>query len=255
MARQTGRRTARLNDDETVRRRSGWLIPLSVFGVTFLLSAAFLLYYLAPRGDSLFSEQTAPTSRGDVVTLRVGGRPFRIPANYLIYESARSGGERSEVALFALLPDLDGWSNWAGDAFASNAVDSRVVYLTIHKDKLGVKEADRLSRVYLDYVTDRRGRAGPYGLTLYEFRQDTGYRGDELYVGQTETGPVVMRCVTLSESVPNPSCLREMLLAPGVGLTLRFKRYYLQDWQDIAAKTDRLIASFREQTNGKAAVK
>ena len=236
----------RLNDDETVRRRSGWLIPLSLFAVTFVLSAVMLLYYLAPRGDSLFNEQSAPTSRSDVIALSVNGRRFRIPANYLIYDSARTGGERPEIAVFALMPDLSGRSNWAADEFAGNTADSRVVYLTVHKDKLGLKEADKLARVYNDYLADRRGIEGPYGLRQYAFRQDTGYRGEDLFVGQTSTGPVVLRCVKLSPEVPSPSCLRETLLAPGVSLAMRFKRSHLAEWRDLTAATDKLIASFRK---------
>jgi hypothetical protein len=237
---------ARLNDDETVRKRSGWLIPLTVFGVTFVLSAMILLLYLAPSAPGLFEEQAAPTSRSDSVPLSVAGRPFHIPANYLIYDSARTGGERVEIALFALLPDFSGWSNWAADEFSSNAADSRVAYLTIHKQRIGLKEADKLARVYFDYVADRHGSEGPYGLRQYGFRADTGYRNEDLFVGQTETGPVVLRCVKLSPEVPSPSCLRETLVAPGVSLTLRFKRAHLEDWHDITARTDKLIADFRK---------
>jgi hypothetical protein len=242
MARPNGR----LNDDETVRRRSGWLIPLCIFGVTFVLSAVLLVYYLAPRGDALFNEQATPVSRNDIVTLSVGGKPFHIPANYLIYESARRGGEHPKIVFFALLPDLDGWSNWAADSFESDAPDSRVVYYTLHTDRQGLKETDRLARVLLDYVVDRHGRPGPFGLTQYEFRTDTGYRGDDLLVGQTEAGPVVLRCVKPAPEVPSPNCLREELVAPNLSLSVRFKRSYLENWHDIAVRTDKLIAKFRE---------
>lgn len=232
----------RLNDDETVRRRSGWLIPLSVFGVTFVLSGALLLFYLAPRGNSLFNEQAEPSSRSEPVAVTVGGVALRIPANYIMYESARSGGMRNEVALFALLPDLSGWSNWAADAFASNAEDSDVVYLTI-KAKPSLSEADKLKRVWPDYLADRQGSDGPYGLRRYAFRKDTGYRSEELFVGD---GPVVLRCVKQSPQVPSPSCLRETPLARGVTLSVRFKRAHLDGWRGITTKVDRLIASFRK---------
>ncbi len=234
------------DDDETVRKRSGWLIPLGVFVVTFVLSAMFLLLYLAPSAPSLFEEQIAPTSRSDQITVRVGGTPFRIPANYLMYASARQGGEHAEIELFALLPDMSGWSNWATDEFASNAPDSRVVFLTIHKDKLGLSEADKLKRVYFDYLADRRGNAGPVELRQFTFRQDNGYRAEDLFVGQTEKGPIVLRCVRASHDVPSPSCLRETLLAHGVGLSYRFKRAHLSDWREISANIDKLIASFEK---------
>ena len=236
------RRTA--DDDETIRKRSGWVIPLSVFLVTFSLSAMFLLLYLAPLAPNLFEKQISPTSRGDVIALSLGGRPFHIPANYLLYAASRQGGERKEIALFALLPGFTGWSNWDADAFVSNAADSRVVYLTLRQDRLGLSEADKFKRVYLDYTTDRSGQPGEYGLTHFAFRQDTGYRSEDLFVGDGPKGPIVMRCVRVSHEVPSPSCLREVLLVRGVSLSYRFKRAHLDEWRSIAAKVDGLIAGF-----------
>jgi hypothetical protein len=234
------------DDDETVRKRSGWLIPFGVFAVTFVLSAMFLLLYLAPTAPSLFEEQIMPTSRSDIIALTVNGRAFRIPANYLLYASARQGGEHREVAMFALLPDLEGWSNWSADAFAGNTPDSRVVFLTIHKERLGLTEADKLKRVYLDYVIDRHGTDGPYGLHQFAFRRDTGYRNEDLFVGQSAAGPVVLRCVKPAVDVPSPSCLRETLLANGTALSYRFKRNHLSDWQEMTSRMDKLIAAFQK---------
>lgn len=241
------RRTA--DDDETIRKRSGWVIPLSVFLVTFSLSAMFLLLYLAPSAPSLFEKQVSPTSRSDMIALRVGGKAFHVPANYLLYAAARQGGEQKEVALFALLPGFTGWSNWDADAFASNAADSRVVYLTIHQDRLGLSEADKFQRIYLDYVGDRAGRLSAFGLRHFDFRQDTGYRNEDLFVGDSPKGPVVMRCVRPSREVPSPSCLRELLLSRGVALSYRFKRAHLEEWRNIAAKEDSLLEGFAKSAN------
>ncbi len=88
--------------DGTIRKRSGWLIPLAVFLVTFAFSAMFLLFYLAPSAPSFLTEQIAPTSRSDLIALRVHGLKLWIPANYLEFESARQGGARKDIALFAL---------------------------------------------------------------------------------------------------------------------------------------------------------
>ncbi len=234
------------DDDEIVRKRSGWWIPLGVFMVTFILSAMFLLLYLAPSAPSLFEEQISPTSRSDIIALKVNGHLFRIPANYLLYASARQGGDRHEIAMFALLPELTGWSNWDASKFASNAPDSRVIYITIHRERLRLTEADKLRRVYLDYVVDRKGTEGPFGLHQYTFRADSGYHDEDLYVGEGKHGPVVLRCVRLTRDVPSPSCLREILLDKGVSLTYRFKRSHHSDWREIAANVNRLIKSFQK---------
>ncbi len=57
--------------DGTIRKRSGWLIPLGVFLVTASLSALVLLFYLVPTAPNFLEEQVAPTSRGDLVPLKI----------------------------------------------------------------------------------------------------------------------------------------------------------------------------------------
>jgi len=233
------------DDDETIRKRSGWWIPLGVFVVTFALSAIILLVYLAPNAPNLFEEQVSPTSRGDIIALQVHGRKFRIPANYLQFESLRQGGARREIALFAILPDMNGWSNWEGQTFAGNAPDSPVIYMLIRDEKVNLSEADRLKRVYFGYVTNPRGEPGEFGLQHYTFRQDSGYHAEDLFVGDTPSGPMVLRCVRLSPDVPSPSCLRDMSLAPGVSVSYRFKRAHLAQWREIGEGVDKLLASFQ----------
>ncbi|MBU6297462.1 MAG: hypothetical protein KGJ79_06010 [Alphaproteobacteria bacterium] len=234
------------DDDETIRKRSGWLIPLGVFFVTFVLSAMFLLYYLAPSAPSLFEEQVVPTSRSDIIALKVRNLALYIPANYLEYEKARQGGTQHEVALFAILPDLTGWSNWDAQTFAGNGPKSPVVYMLIYEDKFELSEAERLRRVYMGYVADKRGVPGPFGLTRYAFRNDSGYRNEDLYVGGTPRRPIVLRCVRLGPQVPSPNCLRDMAVANGVSLSYRFKRAHLFRWRAIADGVDKLVAAFEK---------
>ncbi len=234
------------DDDETIRKRSGWLIPLGVFLVTFVLSALFLLIYLAPTAPNLFQEQISPTSRSDIIALKVGGRVLHIPANYLEYESARQGGDRREIALYALLPDMSGWSNWSAQTFTDNSADSPVVEMRIRQDNLNLSEADRLQRVYMGYIVNPRGTAGPHGLKQYAFRADSGYHNEDLFVGQTSTGILVMRCVRLGPDVTSPNCMRDMPVARGVSLFYRFKRAHLSKWREIDESMGKLIASFEK---------
>jgi len=235
------------DDDETVRKRSAWLLPLGVFVITFVLSAMFLLLYLAPSAPSLFEEQVTPTSRTDPIRLTVRGQKFDIPAKYLMYASARQGGERHELELFALVPDMTGWSNWNADSFTNNSPDSPVIYLTIRAESIGFTEAERFKRVYLGYLANPRGAPGPYGLTQFAFRPDSGYRDEDLFVGQTAKGLMVLRCVRVSAEVPSPNCLRDTLISQDISLTYRFKRAHLGEWREIGDGVDKLIASFRKR--------
>lgn len=241
--------TASMNHEEEfdgpIRRRSGWLIPLGVFALTAALSMIVLLYYLFPAPTSFIEEHPAPTARTDPTSLTVGTVRLAIPANYILYKNARTGGVRSAVALFALLPDLRGFSDDDAQAFASNAPDSRVVYMLIREEPIDLDESERLARIYLSFVTDPAGAPGPFGLTAYAFRNDSGYRGEDLFVGMTPSGPVVMRCVRGGPQVPSPSCLRDIRLKHNVAISYRFKRSHLDAWRDIASGVNALVLSFR----------
>lgn len=235
------------NDEEEVRQHSGWLIPFVVFVVTAGLSALFLLFYLVPTPVSFIEEHPAPTTRTDPVSLQVGSLKLKVPANYIAYRSARQGGARKDVALSTLLPDFRGYSAGEAEAFADNSADSPIIYILIRQERLNLGEAERLKRIYLNYVTDPAGKSGPFGLTQYAFRDDSGYRGEDLLVGQRHGALVVMRCWRYSQNAPSPGCLRDQRLAPNVAMTYRFKRANLGQWREIAAGVDSLIAGFKKR--------
>ena len=239
--------TARMSaedNDATVKQRSGWLIPIAVFAVTAGLSAIVLLFYLAPTPTSFIEEHAAPVSRTDPVSFTISKMKFTAPANYIMYASARQGGAQEKVALFTTIPDFQGYSDANAADFSGNAVDSPVIFLLLREEKFKISEAERLQRIYLGYVTDPAGKPGPFGLTQYTFRDDSGYQGEDLFVGQDDGKPVVLRCVRFSVQVQSPSCLRDERLGHDVALTYRFKRAHLGHWQEIIHGVDKLIHSF-----------
>lgn len=231
--------------DDTIRQRSGWLIPVGVFAVTAVLSAMVLLFYLAPTPQSFIEEHPAPTSRTDPVHITVNGVAFTIPANYLLYRSARQGGPLPHVALAAILPDLRGYSDWESQNFAGDSADSPVVYMLIRKEPQNLSEADRLQRIYMNFVSQPTGRPGPFELTEYAFRDDSGYRRQDLFVGGNADSLVVLRCDRFSQQVHSPFCLRDVRLKNGVAVSYRFKRAHLAEWRAIADGINSLIQSFR----------
>jgi len=231
--------------DDTIRQHSGWLIPVGVFAVTAVLSAIVLLYYLAPTPTSFFKERPAPTSRADPVAITVDGVSFTIPANYILYKSARQGSSREDVALIAVYPDFHGYSDWESQTFASDAADSPIIYLLIRRDPYNITEAERLQRIYRNFVSDPAGKPAPFDLTEYSFRDDSGYRDQDLFVGGATDAPIVFRCDRFSQQVRSPYCLRDVRLKRGVAVSYRFKRALLADWRQIATGVDQLMQRFR----------
>jgi hypothetical protein len=227
-----------------VKQRSVWLIPLAVFAVTAALSALVLAYYFAPTPPELVTEQRSPTEDSSRIALSIGQTEFRIPGDYLLFASARKGGAKKSIAMVAFLPELRGYSASDSQALASNQPDSDVVYLQLREDNFNISEKERIERIYLAQVVKRDGAPGHFGLKQYEFLPQTGYRDDDLLVGDTDAGPMALRCTRPSQIAPSPNCLREILLTQGVTLTYRFKRAHLEQWKDIDMGTRKLVASF-----------
>jgi hypothetical protein len=235
--------------DTAVRKHSGWLVPLSLLALIGALCALVLLYYLAPSANSLIEEHTSPIAGMYRVQLRVGSVTLFVPANYLPYPSERSGGPRREVAFYAELPDFRGFSDSVAAEFVGNSPNSRVIHMLVTRDTFGVGESARLKRIYLNEVVDRRGRSGPANLVEYTFRNDSGYRGEDLFVGRNAGAEVVMRCTRPDAEVPSPNCIREVQYAPGILLSYRFKRSQINAWRLIADGVERLTASFAARRN------
>jgi len=234
------------------KQRSGWLLPLAVFVVTAALSAAVLYYYVGPR-PALVTEQAAPTDSTELVVLSVGETGFHIPANYILFASARRGGPLEEVAMMALLPDLQGYSLGAAAEFGSNARDSQVVHIVIRRDAAGLTPDERFERIYRPVLALAEGTPTPFGAQFYTFRADSGYRDEELYVWQTPAGTMLLRCTRPSPDVPSPSCIGDIALGTGLTATYRFKRAHLAQWRDIEAGVRALTGAFMDRTTGAAA--
>ena len=231
------------SDQAEIHQHSGWLIPLGLALVILALCGAFLLYDLRPA-NGLF-RNNAPTADASNVAVAVRGVKFTIPGNYLDSRATRRGGDLDVLGLSALLPDMRGYSTADAALFQSNAADSPVVHLLLRGDTNGLSGADRLARIYMPYVSDPKGMPEQFGLTRYTFRADTGYERNDLYVGSSGAGQLLLLCERPAQDLPSPNCLAiDRPVAPGVNLSYRFKRAQLSRWQDIAGGVDRLVASF-----------
>jgi hypothetical protein len=227
-----------------IREHSGWWAPLAVLAAVVLLSLFVLVYYFVPNPVALIEERPSPSARADRVLVRIGDQAFMMPANYLVFASARKGGTRREIDIAASLPDFRGYSDAERTLFNASGSTSPIVHIKIREDSYNVPEAARLARVYLDQVVDPRGTAGSFGLAQYQFRDDSGYRGEDLFVGRDAGALVVLLCERPAVDVPTPNCLRDYPLGNGAALSYRFKRTRLSKWRAIARGVRRLVASF-----------
>jgi hypothetical protein len=227
---------------EETHGHSGWLLPLAIGFAILLLSGLFLGWYLRP-GPKVEQATDQPTP----VELTVGGQAFAIPANYIANPGARGGGDQASVTMAALFPSWHGYSDADARLFSGNAADSPVIRLTLRGNAGALSTADRLSRIYLPYVADQTGGAGPFGLTQYGFRPDSGYARNELFVGHADSGPLLLLCEKDAPDLPSPNCVAmERPIGKGLSLSWRFKRAYLARWREMAAGVQILVHKFEK---------
>jgi hypothetical protein len=228
------------------KQRSGWLIPLAVFFATACLSALVLAYIFTSAMSGSAEEQPAPTDATRAVTLTIGKARFQIPANYILLSSARRGGAHGEVALIAMLPDLQGYTLGTAQEFTANAPESRIVHIGLNSGETVLPEQERIERIYKIQVENPEGEQGPYGLRQYRFPPQSGYHTQDLFVGMADDGPVVLLCTKLTPDVLSPSCIRDRPYGGGLSLAYRFKRAHLAQWRVIDTGVRALIAGFAE---------
>jgi hypothetical protein len=225
---------------EEMHGHSGWLIPLGLVFAILLLSGLFLGWYLRPGPKPA----AAPTGKSDMVRLSVRGTAFAIPANYIENAAARAGGEQDSLALAALFPSWRGYSDAEARLFQGNAPDSPVIHLALRRDANNLDAAARLKRIYMPYVSGQS--VGPFGLTQYSFRADSGYEQNDLFAGETNGVVLLLLCERAGSELTSPNCVAvDRPLAKTLSLSWRFKRAWLARWPEMVGGVDRLVEKFK----------
>ncbi len=227
---------------EEIHRHSGWLIPAVLFFALLLLSGLLMGWYLRPGPKS----STAPTGQSNLVKVIVRGLPLEIPANYIESSTARAGGEMDVINLVALFPSWHGYSETEARLFVGNAPDSPVIRLALRGDPSSLDDRGRLERIYLPHVTNPKGVPGPFDLTQYDFAENSGYEGNDLFAGESTGNLVLLLCERASPEFSSPNCLAvDRPLARNLSFSYRFKRAYLARWREMAVGVESLLVKFR----------
>ena len=230
------------------RGRAGWLVPLGVFLFVAAASAIVLASMRFGPAVALFRESPAPTDSNEAVAAVIGQTRFHIPANYVLYASARRGGAMRELEMIALLPDMQGYSLDAAQEFANTGPDSRVLNFTIREDVRPASDEERLEQIYFPLVESRKPASGPSGLMRYAFGDTAGnaYAGKELLVGQTTGGLTILVCTREDAESEAPSCEGDAQISENLALTYRFRRTQLERWRDIDSSLRAITGAFMD---------
>jgi hypothetical protein len=228
-----------------VHERPAWILPALVILAVTAFSGLFLYYYFGPTPAELLGQNPRASAESRKIEAVVSSTRFLIPENFTRYPSQRSGGNHTEIAMHALLPDFTPYAPSLDEEFLDNSADSKVIFFTLHEAGAMLPAKRRLNEIYARHFASSTPEADPTGLDRYAFNDNSGYRDQDLLVSKDKDNRLILlMCQRRSELVESPNCTRTLLLTRTLALTYRYKRSHLKDWRRIDDLTIRLVTSF-----------
>lgn len=219
------------------RRQTGHnplLGPVMLFAGAALVAAGFVAYLLWPRWPEAPVALNAPS-----MPIVVAGVTFNIQPAAIRRAIQRHPGVQPRVDLVYLWPSLAPPDPTAKPTVHSRVNPDRRLFVSIESGDDTLPLMQRVEKIYPRYLVPQP-KAGPPGLTLRGFRDDTPYKGEELVFESAAPTHFLARC-TRHGVVNSGNCLLERRIGEA-DLTFRFPRAWLTDWQRVAKGIDTLMA-------------
>ena len=208
--------------------------PVLLFAAVCLVAAIYVAYVLWPRWPEASVALDAPA-----LPIIVAGAFFNIEPAAIRQSVQRHPGTQDRVDLAYLWPSLLP-PDPARKATVGAPIDpNERLFVTIQASDGTLPLLERVQTIYPRYLVAEPS-AGPDGLTLRGFRNDTPYRGEELVFESSAPEHFLARC-SLRGVINSGSCLLERRIA-NADITIRFPRDWLSDWHGVADGIDRLMA-------------
>jgi hypothetical protein len=208
--------------------------PVVLFAAATVIAAAYVAYVLWPRWPEAPVALDAPT-----LPIVVAGVAFNIEPAAIRMSVQRRPGTQERVDLAYLWPSLLP-PDPARKATVGAPVDpNERLFVTIQTGDGTLALLERVQAIYPRYLV-AQPVAGPDGLTLRGFRNDTPYQGEELVFESSAPEHFLARC-SRRGVINSGNCLLERRIGKA-DITIRFPRDWLGDWKSVANGIDRLIA-------------
>jgi hypothetical protein len=208
--------------------------PVLLFAAVTVTAALYVAYVLWPRWPEAPVSLDAPS-----LPVIVAGTFFNIEPAAIRQAIQRKPGTQERIDLAYLWPSLLPPDPARKPTVGEPVDPNERLFVTIQTSDGTLPLMDRVKTIYPRYLV-AEPVAGPEGLTVRGFRNDTPYRDEELVFEQAAPEHFLARCARKGV-INSGSCLLERRIG-NADITVRFPRDWLGDWQTVAAGIDRLIA-------------
>jgi hypothetical protein len=222
-------------------RRSRWPSILLATASCVLGAAALatVTYLLWPTWRA--------TSPGDPARLpiTIGSALFNVPAKAIRMRMQRRAGPQERIDLAFDYPSLlppEPQAHITADTVESKPLPLNRIFLSIAADGGVVTPIERARTIYPRYVEPQAETQD--GLTGRAFRDNTPYRGEDLFMADKPA--FITRCTR--DTMTPGMCLSERRV-DGAHLTFRFPRSWLSDWRNVATSMDLIVERMQSKAN------
>jgi hypothetical protein len=204
--------------------------PVLAFAGAIALAVGFVAYVLWPRWPDVPVALDAPA-----LPIVVAGTSFSIEPAAIRMRVQRRPGVQERVDLAYVWPTLTP----PDPLQKADAAPVEKLFVTIQSTDGTLPPMQRVETIYPRYLVAEPS-AGPEGLTLRAFRDDTPYRGEELVFDSEAPAHFLARCSKRGAVGPG-HCLLDRRIGEA-DITIRFSRAWLNDWRKVADGVDALMA-------------
>jgi len=168
----------------------------------------------------------------------VAGVAFNIEPAAIRMSVQRRPGTQERVDLAYLWPSLVPPDPAHKPTVGAPVDPNERLFVTIQSGDGTLPLLERVQTIYPRYLV-AEPVAGPAGLTLRGFRNDTPYKDEELVFESQAPEHFLARC-SRRGVINSGSCMLERRIG-NADITIRFPRDWLGDWKTVASGIDRLI--------------
>jgi hypothetical protein len=211
----------------------GLLTATAIVMMAFaVLALGYVIYVLWPRWPDAPVAIDAPS-----IPIVIGDATFRVPPGAIRQKMQRRPGTQDRVNLMYLWPALTPAATLPKAITETSAVPVERLFVDIATNNTTMAPEERLKTIYPRYA-DANKLAGPDGLTLQSFRDDTPYRGEDLLYDASAPDRFLVRC-TRDTKLVRGTCIYERFFGTA-DMTVRFERAWLSDWRAVLSGIERL---------------
>jgi hypothetical protein len=208
--------------------------PLLLFAGVVAVGTLYVGYVLWPRWPEAPVARNAPS-----LPIVIAGTAFNIEPAAIRQSVQRRPGTQERIDLAYLWPSLVPPDPAHKPTVGAPVDPNERLFVTIQSGEITLPLIERVETIYPRYLT-AEPVAGPPGLTLRGFRDDTPYQGEDLVFEQAAPEHFLARCARKG-AVGAGSCLLERRIG-NAEIVIRFPRDWLSDWKSVADGIDRLMA-------------